>query len=118
MKHTDLVVWQKSIALVEAIYRISKLFPSDERFGLCTQIQRAAVSAPANIAEGQGRKSTGAYLNHLSIAHGSLMELETHVMIARRLGYISEETESDLLNSAGEVGRMLNGLQNSLNPES
>ena len=117
MKHTELVVWQKSIELVELVYRVSRKFPSDERFGLCTQIQRSSVSVPANIAEGHGRKSTKAYRNHLSIAHGSLMELETHITIARRLGYIAENEATDLLSMTGEIGRMLNGLQNSLSPD-
>ena len=78
------------------------------------QMQRAAVSVPANIAEGHGRKSTNAFLNHLSIANGSLMELETHLQISLRLGYLAEQQASDILLKTGEIGRMINGLRNAL----
>jgi four helix bundle protein len=77
-------------------------------------MQRAAVSVPANIAEGQGRKSTNAFLNHLSIANGSLMELETHLQISLHLGYLLAQRVSDILLKTGEIGRMINGLRRSL----
>lgn len=115
MRYSDLIVWQKAMDLVEGIYRLSRLFPGDERFGLTSQIQRSAVSVPANIAEGHGRKSTGAYLQHLSIACGSLAELETHIQIARRLGYISEDLAGSTLEAIAEIGRMMAGLRTSLN---
>jgi len=104
--------------LVEEVYKFTKDLPSDERFGLVTQMQRAAVSIPSNIAEGHGRRSTGAYLNHLSISYGSLMELETQIHISHRLNYIDQELQNMLLNKTSEIGRMLNGLKHSLNPES
>ena len=85
MKYEDLIVWQKGILLVKEIYQKTKKFPPDERFGLISQMRRSAVSIPSNIAEGHGRKSTQAYINHLSIAFGSLMELETLLKISNEL---------------------------------
>ncbi|MBZ5502136.1 MAG: four helix bundle protein [Acidobacteriia bacterium] len=86
--YRDLLVWQKAMDLVVASYGIAKKLPAQEMYGLVTQIQRAAASIPANIAEGHGRKHRGDYLHHLSIARGSLLELETHLLIAGRLGYL------------------------------
>ena len=114
MKYSDLVVWQKAMDLVTEIYKISSTFPSEERFGLSSQARRAAVSIPSNIAEGHGRKATGAYLNHLSIAYGSLMELETQIQIAARLDFISSNSASSLLARMDEIGKMLTGLRKSL----
>jgi four helix bundle protein len=111
--HKELVVWQKAMDLVVAVYRITKTFPRTETYGLASQIQRAAVSVPSNIAEGHGLKQTQAYARHLAIANGSLTELETQLEIARRLGYLNAENES-VINQAGEVGRMLAGLRRSL----
>ena len=116
--YADLDVWVKSMSLVEEVYKFTKALPSDERFGLITQMQRAAVSIPSNNAEGHGRRSTGAYLNHLSISYGSLMELETQIQISQRLNYIDQALQIRLLNKTAEIGRMLNGLKHSLNPES
>jgi len=82
MNYCELIVWQKAMDLVTEIYKITATFPSEERFGLSSQARRAAVSIPSNIAEGHGRKTSGAYLNYLSIAYGSLMELETQLQIA------------------------------------
>jgi four helix bundle protein len=114
MKYSELVVWQKAMGLVTEIYQVTATFPSEERFGLCSQARRAAVSIPSNIAEGHGRKATGAYLNHLSIAYGSLMELETQTQIAVRLSFITEDKASSLLKQMDEIGKMLTGLKNSL----
>jgi len=115
MKYSELLVWQKAMDLVTDIYKITASFPNEERFGLSSQARRAAVSIPSNIAEGHGRKSTGAYLNHLSIAYGSLMELETQTKIAVRLCFLQEDTAANLLQRMDEIGRMLTGLKNSLN---
>ncbi len=112
--YRDLTVWQKAMDLVVECYRICERFPRAEQYGLCSQLQRAAVSIPSNIAEGHGRTSTKEFLHHLSIAYGSLMESETQVQIARRLQYISDETQSSLLSRSEEIGRMLNGLMSSL----
>ena len=114
MKYSELVVWQKAMDLVTEIYKITAKFPTEERFGLLSQARRAAVSIPSNIAEGHGRKSTGAYINHLSIAHGSLMELETQIQIALRLDFISTDETSVLLAQTNEIARMLSGLKKSL----
>lgn len=114
MKYSELVVWQKAMDLVTEIYKITGSFPIEERFGLSSQARRAAVSIPSNIAEGHGRKSTGAYLNHLSIAYGSLMELETQLQIAYRLTFIQEENTVILLKQTNEIGKMLSGLKKSL----
>ena len=118
MKYSELLVWQKAMDLVTEIYKLTGAFPQIERFGLVAQLQRAAVSVPANIAEGHGRKSTGAYLNHLSIANGSLMEVETLVHVASRLGYMTQDQSKDVLQRSDEIGKMLSGLHRSLNPQS
>jgi four helix bundle protein len=117
MKYNELVVWQKAMNLVTEVYKITSTFPSEERFGLSSQMRRAAVSVPSNVAEGQGRKATGAYINHLSIAHGSLMELETQIQIASRLNFVSANETSTLLAQTNEIGRMLNALKNSLSSQ-
>lgn len=99
--------------LVLAIYRITGGFPKNELYGLVSQMQRAAVSIPSNIAEGHGLKQTRAYLRHLAIASGSLAELETQLEISSRLGYLADQDQS-LMGKANEVGRMLTGLRRSL----
>ena len=83
--HRDLLVWQKAVDVVIACYELTRQFPNDERFGLTSQLQRAAVSVAANIAESRGRGTTNVFLNHLWIASGSLAELDTHLVIAVRL---------------------------------
>lgn len=112
--YRDLIVWQKAIDLVVACYKLSRSFPKSELYGLTSQLQRAAVSVPANIAEGHGRSSTKAYVNYLMISHGSLMEVETHLILSERLGYCSTEDLDGLLSMTEEVGRMLQGLRRSL----
>ena len=112
--YRDLVVWQKAMDLVTAIYRVTKNWPRDEAFGLTSQIRRAAVSVPSNIAEGRGRGSSNEFRSYLSVAYGSLIELETQVQIARNLEYLTPDAAADLLAAAGEVGRLLNGLRKSL----
>lgn len=112
--YRDLEVWQKSMDLVVACYDVAKRFPSDERYGLTSQLQRAVVSIPANIAEGHGRNHLKEYLHHLSIAYASLMETETHLQIAERLSYLSTETVAPLLSETQRLGKMLNSLKRSL----
>ena len=111
--HKDLIVWQKAMDLVIAVYKLTRGFPKSEVYGLASQMQRAAISIPSNIAEGQGLKQTQAYGRHLAIANGSLAELETQIDIADRLGYLSAENRS-VIERATEVGRMLAGLRRSL----
>jgi four helix bundle protein len=112
--YKGLKVWQKAIDLVEPVYVLTKNFPNDEKFGLVSQMRRAAVSVPANIAEGYGRTHRGDYLRHLSFSRGSLLELETHLVIAGRLGFVGSENEIDLAQRVQEVDRMLYGLIESL----
>lgn len=112
--YSELIAWQKAMDLVEAVYRASTDFPREEQYGLTGQCRRAAVSVPSNIAEGQGRKSTKEFLYHLSVAHGSLRELGTQLMIALRLSYLKQESFQGVMDMAGEVGRLINGLSNSL----
>jgi four helix bundle protein len=109
-----LVVWQRAMDLVERVYALSRAFPSDERFGLTSQLCRASVSVPANIAEGYGRTHRGDYLHHLSMARGSLMEIETHLKIAVRLRFVTEEAMRPSWDNAQEVGRLLTALIASL----
>lgn len=111
--HKDLVVWQKAMDVVIAVYCLTRGFPKQETYGLASQIQRAAVSIPSNIAEGHALKQTRAYARHLAIASGSLAELETQLEIACRLGYNPGECQQ-LLVRANEIGKMLMGLRRSI----
>ncbi len=112
--YQDLIAWQKAMDLVEDVYKASRDFPREEVYALTSQIRRAAVSVPSNIAEGQGRRTTADFLRHLSIAYGSLREVETQILIAQRLKYIVIGKVESVLSRAGEVGRLLNGLMASL----
>ncbi|MBE2266486.1 MAG: four helix bundle protein [Flavobacteriales bacterium] len=112
--YQDLIVWQKSMDLVESIYQITWSFPKEEIFGLTSQMRRAAVSIPSNIAEGQSRNSNGEFRQFLGIAQGSLSELETQLMISQRLKLISSEQMQIPIQLCQEVGKMLNGLKSSL----
>src|SRR5438067_13253580 len=112
--YQELIVWQRAMDLVEEVYKLSRAFPREEVYGLTSQIRRAAVSVPSNIAEGQGRRTTADFVKYLSIAYGSLREVETQALIARRLAYVPEIALENVLNSAGEVGRLPNGLMASL----
>lgn len=100
--------------LVVESYKLTNSFPKAEVYSLVSQIRRAAVSIPANIAEGHGREHLGDYLRHLSVANGSLMELETHLLIAWRLEYVKREQMEPVMTLATEVGKMLSGLTKSL----
>jgi four helix bundle protein len=108
--YMDLIGWQKAMDLVTEIYRLTKTLPKEEIFGLTSQLRRAAVSIPSNIAEGQGRISKGEFRVFLGNARGSLSELETQIMIAKNLEYITEIEATSLLEQASEVGRIINGL--------
>ncbi len=112
----DLDVWQESMVLVEDIYTLSKQFPPDERFGLTSQIRRATVSIPANIGEGARRKRRKAFLNHLDIALGSQGEVDVQLELAARLGYCTKEARRRIAERIDRIGRMLNGLIESLQP--
>jgi len=112
--YRDLIAWQKAMDLVKLVYELTDKFPSEERFGLTSQIRKAVVSVPSNIAEGQGRNSTKEFINHLSIAYGSLMETETQNLVAEMRAYISAGESAVVLTKAAEVGRLINGLSYSL----
>lgn len=112
--YRELTVWQRSLDFVEMVYRLTEKFPKSETYGLSSQMQRAAVSIPANIAEGHDRDSTREYLHHLSYAVGSLAELETLIAISCRLGHIPADEDQALANECQATGRMLRGLQRSL----
>jgi four helix bundle protein len=112
--HRDLVVWQRAMDLVAEVYRLTDRFPREERYGLAQQVKRAVVSIPSNIAEGHGRDHLGDYLRHLSVANGSLMELETHFSIAVRLGYLEQTDVRKLFEGTAQVGQLLAGLVRAL----
>ena len=108
--YRDLVAWKKGMDLVEAIYLLSKQFPREEIYGLTSQIRRAVVSVPSNIAEGHARLSKGEFCQFIGHARGSLAEVETQVLLAVRLGFIKESEADGVMANADEVGRILNGL--------
>jgi four helix bundle protein len=106
----DLEVWQRSMDLVQAVYSVTQAFPKSEVFGLASQMRRAAVSVPSNIAEGHGRLTPRSFVVFLGQARGSLYELETQIELAGKLGYSSVEDARRLLGEAHAVAQMLNGL--------
>ncbi len=112
--HRELVVWQKAMDLVVQVYALSKDFPASESYRLTSQITRAAVSVPANIAEGKGRATTREYANFLSIARGSLMETETLLTVAVRLGYLTDAHASPSFELVTEISKMLTVLRSRL----
>jgi len=112
--YKDLKVWQMAYKLALDVYRVTKRFPMDQRYGLSSQMQRAALSVPSNIAEGYGRRTRPDYLRSLFIANGSLCELETQVMLAVDLGYLSATESPGLQQLLGDVERMLKALIRSL----
>jgi four helix bundle protein len=112
--YKQLIVWQKSIDLTEFVYRLTSRFPKEEIYGLTSQIRRCSVSVPSNIAEGQARSSIPQFKHFLSIAKGSLAELETQFIVSERLKYIAKEDFELFQTHVNEVGKLLNGLINSL----
>jgi four helix bundle protein len=110
----DLQVWQSGMDVVESVYRLSTAFPKSELYGLTSQVGRAAVSVPSNIAEGHTRASTKDYLRHLSIAQGSLAEVQTQLEIAVRLGYLKNSETIPVLGQSASLGKQLHSLQTAL----
>jgi four helix bundle protein len=108
--YRDLVAWNRAMGLVTEIYRMTRDFPKEELFGLTSQLRRAAVSIPCNIAEGKGRLSKGEFRQFLGNARGSLAELETQILIAQNLQYLPGAEANKLLVMVEEVGKVLNGL--------
>ena len=113
--YKDLVAWQKAMDLVVEVYKISDCFPRREIYSLADQVRRAAVSVPSNIAEGQAHFNRGEFLHFLRHASGSLAEIETQMLIAQRLDYVSEAQAKGMLEHVHEVGRILSGLIASIN---
>ncbi|HUP93121.1 MAG TPA: four helix bundle protein [Solimonas sp.] len=107
-------MWQKAMGLVELTYRLSRAFPSEERYGLTSQVRRSAVSVPSNIAEGQGRGSAGEFRQFLGNARGSLYEVETQMRLATMLGFLSEANAEHFFALSEEVAKLLNALRQSL----
>ena len=112
--YRKLIVWQKAMDFVVSLYRTTASFPKEEMYGLTAQMRRAAVSIPSNIAEGQGRDTAADFVRFLSIARGSVKEVETQVLIAHRLGYINQDQEARLTGFTDELSRLLTGLKASL----
>jgi len=110
--YKELIVWQKAMKMVTEVYLATQTFPKEELYGLVSQMRRAAVSIPSNIAEGQGRRSRGEFRQFVGIARGSLAELETQIEIAKNLGYLSRAHTID--EPLAEVGKLLTGLSKSL----
>lgn len=116
--YQDLQVWKLAMRFALDVYKETKRLPSDERYGLTSQLRRAAVSIPSNIAEGHGRDSRGELARFGNIALGSLAEVETQLLISRELGYLQRDTTQSLLAQAERIGRMLKGLVRSAKPPS
>jgi len=116
--YRDLVVWQKGIELAKLIYPLSARFPADERFGLTSQIRRASVSVPSNIAEGQARRTTGEFVQFISHAEGSVAEVDTQLVIAVELDFVTKKQADPCFDLIGEERRMLNGLRRRLTGKS
>jgi four helix bundle protein len=114
--YRDLIAWQKAMELVMLIYRSTKSLPKEEVYGLMSQMRRAAVSIPSNIAEGQGRNTKRDFRNFLAIAMGSLREFETQILISKGLNYFTEATTTQLCSLTDTVGRLIRGLAKSLLP--
>ncbi|NJR62394.1 MAG: four helix bundle protein [Cyanobacteria bacterium CRU_2_1] len=112
--YRDLEVWQQGMALAEQCYRLTKTFPKEEVYGMVSQIRRAAVSIPANIAEGYGREYRNEYIQFLRIAQGSLKELETHLLLAVRVEFITTQTAQPLLAHCESIGKLLRALLRAL----
>jgi four helix bundle protein len=116
--YRDLRVWQEAMTLAESCYRLTGQFPRDELFGLTSQIRRAAASVPANIAEGHGRENTGNFVQHLRVLQGSLKELETHQLLAERVGILPTLNLQPVLAQCENLGKMLRALIRSLQDKS
>ena len=112
--HRDLIVWQRAMSMVTDVYRVTNVFPATEKFGLTSQLRRAAISVPSNIAEGYGRGTSQDYLRFLRIARGSLFEVDTQLLIATNLGFLNHDQYQQVENQLAETGRVLAGLIKSI----
>jgi four helix bundle protein len=109
-----LKVWQEAMSVAERVYPVTSCFPKDEVYGMTSQIRRAAVSIAANVAEGHGRENSGSFIQFLRVSQGSLKELETHLLLAARVGLVTTEEIEPVLRQCDELGRMLRGLIRSI----
>ena len=116
--YKDLIVWQKSVRLVKLIYALTRNFPSDEQFGIISQMRRAAVSIPSNIAEGQARRTTPDFIRFLSNSEGSVAELETQLIISLELEFCATDEAREIFELLDEIRRMLNALRRTLTTKS
>jgi len=112
--YRDLEVWKRSMRLAKRIYEVTQKFPTEERFGLTNQLRRAAVSVPSNVAEGHARFGSGEFIRFLSIAMGSVAEIETQILLSHDLGYVREALADELLAELDVIGKMLRGLAKSI----
>ena len=110
--HENLEVWKKSVDFVVEIYKLTESFPNEEKFGLTSQVRRASVSIPTNIAEGAARTSNKEFAHFLSISQGSASEVATEILIAAKLGFIEKESFAEISAKLNEIGRMITGLRN------
>ena len=108
--YKDLLVWHRSMDLVESIYKVTAKLPASEQFGLVAQMRRSVISIPSNIAEGYGCQATGEYRHHLSFSRGSLLELETQLLLCRRLRYVQKDEADSVLEEIGEISKMFGSL--------
>ena len=113
--YKDLIVWQRSIDFVTEIYELTMMLPTEEKFGLVSQMRRSGVSVPSNLAEGHARIGKNEFKHFVSISLGSLAELETHILICQNLNYFTKIISDDLLDNTNEINKMLHGLYKSLN---
>ena len=113
-RYRDLAAWKRAMDMVEMVYRATGCFPREKLYGLTSQVRRAAVSVPSNIAEGQGRLTKGEFKQSLGQARGSLQEVETQILLAQRLGFLSELQTEKVLSLSSETARIINGLLSSL----
>ena len=114
VSYKDLIVWQKAMAMVEIVYNLTQKMPKEELFSLTNQIRRAAISVPSNIAEGFGRQSKKEYQQFLSIANGSVCEIETQLLLCVRIGYLTEENTKDTFQLLSEIGKMITAIKQKL----
>ena len=112
--YRDLLVWQRAMDVAVAVYELSRTWPREELFGMTSQSRRAAASVAANIAEGYGRATKLSYISFLRIAQGSLKELETHLILANRVGIAAQQPTEEILSQTNEIGRMLHALMGKL----
>ena len=112
--YEDLIVWQEAINLTQLVYSATQTFPKEERYGLTSQMRRAAVSVPSNVAEGHARETRGEFVQFLGHARGSLAELDTQLILAQKMRFLAPRAAAELRQQVAKVGKLLNGLRRSL----